>query len=54
MWVGFRWTRPARIEVEGVQKHLNEGSGIERIAFGVRGRAAREAFERALAAEQGA
>ncbi len=46
---GFPVDEAARIEVEEVRKHLNEGSGIERIVFAVRGGAAREAFERALA-----
>jgi O-acetyl-ADP-ribose deacetylase (regulator of RNase III) len=46
---GFPLDEAARIEVEEVRKHLNEGSGIERIVFAVRGGAAREAFERALA-----
>jgi len=40
----------ARIEVEEVRRHLADGnSGLERIVFAVRGAAAREAFERALA-----
>jgi O-acetyl-ADP-ribose deacetylase len=46
---GFPVDEAARIEVEEVRKHLTEGSGIERIVFAVRGGAAREAFERALA-----
>jgi O-acetyl-ADP-ribose deacetylase (regulator of RNase III) len=39
----------ARIEVEEVRAHLDAGSGLERVVFAVRGDAAREAFERALA-----
>jgi O-acetyl-ADP-ribose deacetylase (regulator of RNase III) len=46
---GFPLDEAARIEMEEVRKHLNERSGIERIVFAVRGGAAREAFERALA-----
>jgi O-acetyl-ADP-ribose deacetylase len=46
---GFPLDEAARIEVEEVRKHVIEGSGIERIVFAVRGGAAREAFERALA-----
>jgi O-acetyl-ADP-ribose deacetylase len=49
---GFPVDEAARIEVQEVRKHLNEGSGIERIVFAVRGREAREAFERAVAADQ--
>ncbi|MGI8573497.1 MAG: macro domain-containing protein [Solirubrobacteraceae bacterium] len=46
---GFPIAEAARIEVEEVRKHLNEGSAVERVVFAVRGVAAREAFERALA-----
>jgi O-acetyl-ADP-ribose deacetylase (regulator of RNase III) len=46
---GFPVDEAARIEVEEVRKHLNEGIGIERVVFAVRGRAAYKAFERALA-----
>ena len=46
---GFPLERAATIEVEEVRAHLDRGSGLERIAFAVRGEAAREAFERALA-----
>ncbi|MDQ6819516.1 MAG: macro domain-containing protein [Actinomycetota bacterium] len=46
---GFPIAEAARIEVEEVRKHLNEGSALERVVFAVRGVAAREAFERALA-----
>jgi O-acetyl-ADP-ribose deacetylase len=47
---GFPVQDAARIEVEEVRRHLDAGSGLERIVFAVRGDAAREAFERALAA----
>ena len=46
---GFPLDEAARIEVEEVRRHLDAGSGLERIVFAVRGDAAREAFERALA-----
>jgi O-acetyl-ADP-ribose deacetylase (regulator of RNase III) len=46
---GFPLDEAARIEVEEVRRHLDAGSGLERIVFAVRGAAAREAFERALA-----
>jgi O-acetyl-ADP-ribose deacetylase len=45
---GFPLDEAARIEVSEVRKHLQSGSGLERIVFAVRGEAAREAFERAL------
>jgi len=46
---GFPLQEAARIEVEEVRWHLDSGTGLERIVFAVRGDAAREAFERALA-----
>jgi O-acetyl-ADP-ribose deacetylase len=46
---GFPLEEAARIEVEQARRHLGEGSGLKRIVFAVRGEAAREAFERALA-----
>jgi O-acetyl-ADP-ribose deacetylase (regulator of RNase III) len=46
---GFPVEKAASIEVSEVRRHLGEGSGIERIVFAVRGAAAREAFERAVA-----
>ncbi len=46
---GFPIDEAARIEVEEARAHLERGSGLERIVFAVRGGAAREAFERALA-----
>jgi O-acetyl-ADP-ribose deacetylase len=47
---GFGLDEAARIEVEEVRRHLDGDSGLERVVFAVRGNAAREAFERALAA----
>jgi len=46
---GFPLEEAARIEAEEVRRHLGRGSSIERVVFAVRGNAAREAFERALA-----
>jgi O-acetyl-ADP-ribose deacetylase len=46
---GFPLEEAARIEVEQARRHLGEGSGLKRIVFAVRGEAARDAFERALA-----
>jgi O-acetyl-ADP-ribose deacetylase len=40
---GFPVEEAARIEVEEVRRHLDEGSGLERVVFAVRGEAAREA-----------
>jgi O-acetyl-ADP-ribose deacetylase (regulator of RNase III) len=45
---GFPLEEAARIEVEEVRRHLDEGSRLERVAFAVRGDAARRAFEAAL------
>jgi O-acetyl-ADP-ribose deacetylase len=47
---GFPVEEAARIEVEEVRHHLAAGSKLERVVFAVFGEAAREAFERALAA----
>jgi O-acetyl-ADP-ribose deacetylase (regulator of RNase III) len=47
---GFPLDEAASIEVEEVRRHVDSGSRLERIVFTVRGDAAREAFERALAA----
>jgi O-acetyl-ADP-ribose deacetylase len=47
---GFPMDAAARIEVEEVRRHLDEGSGLERVVFAVHGDAARAAFEAALAA----
>jgi O-acetyl-ADP-ribose deacetylase len=46
---GFPLDQAAQIEVEQVRRHLEAGSDLERVVFAVRGDAAREAFERALA-----
>jgi O-acetyl-ADP-ribose deacetylase (regulator of RNase III) len=46
---GFPIEKAAAIEVQELRRHLDSGSGLERIVFAVRGAAAREAFERALA-----
>src|SRR5437763_12948115 len=46
---GFPVDEAARIEVEEVRRHLSADSHLERVVFAVRGDAAREAFERALA-----
>jgi O-acetyl-ADP-ribose deacetylase len=46
---GFPIEQAAEIEVEEVRRHLDAGGGLRRIVFAVRGEAAREAFERALA-----
>jgi O-acetyl-ADP-ribose deacetylase (regulator of RNase III) len=46
---GFPLDEAARIEVEEVRRHLASDSGLERVVFAVRGSAARDAFEGALA-----
>ena len=46
---GFPLAEAARIEVEEVRRHLDAGSGLERVVFAVHGAPAREAFEAALA-----
>ena len=46
---GFPVDEAARIEAEEVRRHLDSGSGLERIVFAVRGEDAREAFEKAIA-----
>jgi O-acetyl-ADP-ribose deacetylase (regulator of RNase III) len=45
---GFPVDEAAHIEVQEVRRHLDSGSGLERVVFAVRGEVAREAFERAL------
>ena len=45
---GFPIDEAADIEVDEVRRHLDSGSGLQRIVFAVRGAPAREAFERAL------
>jgi O-acetyl-ADP-ribose deacetylase len=47
---GFPLAEAARIEVEEVRRHLDAGSGLERVVFCVHGDEAREAFEAELAA----
>jgi O-acetyl-ADP-ribose deacetylase (regulator of RNase III) len=46
---GFPLEEAAQIEVPEARRHLESGSRLERIVFAVRGAAARDAFERALA-----
>ncbi len=45
---GFPLADAARIEVEEVRRHLDAGSGLERVVFCVHGDEAREAFEAEL------
>src|SRR5919197_270132 len=45
---GFPLDEAARIEVEEVRRHLDAGSGLERIVFAVRGDDAEEAFRSAM------
>jgi O-acetyl-ADP-ribose deacetylase (regulator of RNase III) len=45
---GFPLDEAAELEVSEVRRHLERGSGLERIVFAVRGAEAREAFEQAL------
>jgi O-acetyl-ADP-ribose deacetylase (regulator of RNase III) len=45
---GFPLDQAAQIEVDEVRRHMESGTGLERIVFAVRGSAARETFERAL------
>jgi O-acetyl-ADP-ribose deacetylase (regulator of RNase III) len=47
---GFPIDEAARIEVEEVQRHVSEGSELERVVFAVFGEQARLAFEEALTA----
>jgi O-acetyl-ADP-ribose deacetylase (regulator of RNase III) len=47
---GFPLAEAARIEVEEVRHHLDEGSGLERVVFAVFGEDAETAFNAALAA----
>jgi O-acetyl-ADP-ribose deacetylase (regulator of RNase III) len=46
---GFPVDDAAEIEADEVRRHLDSGSRLERIVFTVRGRTARDAFERAVA-----
>ena len=45
---GFPLEEAARIEVEEVQRHLDQGSGLERVVFAVRGSDAEDAFRSAM------
>ncbi len=45
---GFPLAEAASTEVSEVRRHLEAGSGLQRIVFAVRGEAARKAFEQAL------
>ncbi|MDQ6749733.1 MAG: macro domain-containing protein [Actinomycetota bacterium] len=45
---GFPVEEAARIEIEEVRRHLDAGSGLQRVVFAVRGEAPREVFARAL------
>ena len=45
---GFPLERAAEIEVDQVRKHVEAGSGLERVVFAVRGDAAARAFEAAV------
>jgi O-acetyl-ADP-ribose deacetylase (regulator of RNase III) len=45
---GFPLGEAARIEVEEVRRHLEKGSGLERIVFAVRGEGAEAAFRAAI------
>jgi O-acetyl-ADP-ribose deacetylase (regulator of RNase III) len=47
---GFPLTEAARIEVEEVRRHLDAGSGLERVVFAVRGDEAERAFRAAAEA----
>ena len=48
---GFPLQEAARIEVEEVRRHLDRGSGLERVVFAVRGDDAEEAFRSAISSE---
>jgi len=50
VWAGFPLAEAARIEAEELRRHLQRGSGLERVVFAVRGEEARSAFEAALEA----
>jgi O-acetyl-ADP-ribose deacetylase len=45
---GFPLDEAARIEVEEVRRHLDRGSGLERVVFAVRGDEAEQAFRAAM------
>jgi O-acetyl-ADP-ribose deacetylase (regulator of RNase III) len=44
----FPLDEAARIEIQEVRRHLEEGSDLERVVFAVHGERARQAFEAAL------
>ena len=46
---GFPLADAARVETEEVRRHLDGGSGLERVVFAVHGEAAKAAFDAALA-----
>jgi O-acetyl-ADP-ribose deacetylase len=46
---GFPLDQAAAIEVDQVRRHIDAGTGLERIVFAVRGEVARRAFAAALA-----
>ena len=48
---GFPLQEAAGIEVEEVRRHLDRGSGLERVVFAVRGDDAEEAFRSAISSE---
>jgi O-acetyl-ADP-ribose deacetylase len=48
---GFPVDDAARIEVEEVRRHLDQGSALERVVFCVRGEDALKAFQEALASQ---
>jgi len=50
---GFPMDEAARIEVGEARRHLDAGSGLERVVFAVHGEQARAAFEAALDAAGG-
>jgi O-acetyl-ADP-ribose deacetylase len=50
---GFPVDEAARIEAEAVRRHLDGGSGLERVVFCVFGEEAREAFESAASLASG-
>ena len=50
---GFPVEEAARIEVDEVRRHLDEGGGLERVVFAVFGENARRAFETALGGDAG-
>jgi O-acetyl-ADP-ribose deacetylase (regulator of RNase III) len=45
---GFPLEEAARIEVEETRRHLDEGSGLERVVFAVHGEDAESAFKSAM------